>query len=105
MNEDFIKLCNLWKDRDCSDDYMCDVYDSEIWKKWKSENYFSNSRNLALFINIDWLTINKRNSNKLGLIFAAVLNLPRHLRFQADNVALCAIIPGPDEPELHINTY
>ena len=42
---------------------------------------------------------------QLRVIFLAILNLPRELRYKPENVILCGIIPGPHEPELTINSY
>ena len=35
----------------------------------------------------------------------SVLNMPRHKRFLQENIILVGIIPGPKEPQLHINTF
>lgn len=34
-----------------------------------------------------------------------LMNLPREIRFKAENVMLVGIIPGPHEPKLTIYTY
>ena len=34
-----------------------------------------------------------------------VLNLPRQERFLQENVILVGVIPGPKEPQLHINSF
>ena len=34
-----------------------------------------------------------------------VLNLPRQKRFLQENVILVGVIPGPKEPQLHINSF
>lgn len=34
-----------------------------------------------------------------------IMNLPRHDRFLQENVILVGVIPGPNEPPLHLNTF
>ena len=56
-------------------------------------------------MNVDWYQPFKNTVYSVGVIFLAILNLPRELRYQPGNVILCGIIPGPHEPELTINSY
>ena len=35
----------------------------------------------------------------------AFQNLPRYLRFRRENIILCGVIPGPNEPRSHMNSY
>ena len=46
-----------------------------------------------------------RRHNILQVLYLAILNLPRALRYKFENVFLVGLIPGPKEPSLHINSY
>ena len=39
------------------------------------------------------------------MIFLAVLNLPREMRYKRENIIVVGIIPGPSEPPTTINSY
>ena len=41
----------------------------------------------------------------MGVLYLAVINLPRSIRFKWENVIVVGVIPGPSEPKLTINTY
>ena len=41
---------------------------------------------------------------KVGVIYLAVLNLPRDMRYKRENIVV-GIIPGPSEPSTTINSY
>ena len=40
-----------------------------------------------------------------GVMYLSVLNLPCIERYKSENLLVLGIIPGPNEPELTINTY
>ena len=64
----------------------------------------SQEGNSALMLNVDWFTFNY-SYGSLGIVYLAVLNLPRDIRFQLENVIVVGIIPGPREPILTCNTH
>ena len=41
----------------------------------------------------------------MGVIYLAIMNLPRAIRFKRENIILIGVIPGPSEPPLTVNTY
>lgn len=49
-------------------------------------------------LNIDWFGLTQKRS--CGAIYLAILNLPRHARYQIQNVILACVISGPTEPSL-----
>ncbi|CCO36943.1 hypothetical protein BN14_11092 [Rhizoctonia solani AG-1 IB] len=49
-------------------------------------------------LNIDWFSLTQKRSS--GAIYLAILNLPRHARYQVQNVILACVISGPHEPSL-----
>lgn len=83
--------------------YLADVYDGRVWKEFT--DFFSQPCNLGLMLNCDWLQPYKHTEHSVGVIYIAILNLPRKLRFKPENIIIVGIIPGPDEPSLSINTY
>ncbi|KDN34883.1 hypothetical protein RSAG8_12070, partial [Rhizoctonia solani AG-8 WAC10335] len=40
----------------------------------------------------------KEGSYSVGACYLAIDNLPRHMRFLRENISLCIIMPGPNEP-------
>ncbi|QRV74708.1 Transposase family Tnp2 protein [Ceratobasidium sp. AG-Ba] len=53
---------------------------------------------LSLSLNTDWFQANKEGSYSVGACYLAINNLPRHMRFLRENIALCIVMPGPNEP-------
>ncbi len=89
-------------------DGFFDIHDGRLWKEFKDVNgngYFSDKRNLAGILNIDWFQPFERHEHSLGVIYIAILNLPREIRFKKENILLVGIIPGPKEPDLTVNSY
>ena len=56
-------------------------------------------------MNVDWFNPFNNGKYSLGVIYAVLLNLPRHERFQIENTITIGVIPGPKEPEDDINSY
>ena len=56
-------------------------------------------------LNIDWFNPYEETPYSAGVIYFVVQNLPRSERFKFENVILVGMIPGPNEPKKHINTY
>jgi hypothetical protein len=40
----------------------------------------------------------KEGNYSVGACYLVINNLPRHMRFMRENIALCLIMPGPNEP-------
>ena len=67
--------------------------------------YLKKYRNLARLINFDWFQPYENVSHSVGVIYLALVNLPREIRFRKENVIIIGIIPGPKEPKGNINFY
>lgn len=67
--------------------------------------FLSKCHNYGLLLNVDWLQPYKHLQYKVGVMYLAILNLPRSIRYKRENVILVGIIPGPIEPHLTINSY
>ena len=87
---------------------MAIVYDGQLWKKFERFTTDTNncaSCSLSLVLNIDWFQPYKHVSYSVGVLYIAVQNLPRNLMFRRENIIVCGIISGPNEPRSHINSY
>ena len=102
----FVELCELWRTRDIEPDVLQDIYDGSVWKKFmeiESVPFLSTPFNFAFSLNVDWFQPFKHTQHSIGVLYMSVLNLPRDVRFLAENVFLIGIIPGPHEPSKNIN--
>jgi len=55
---------------------------------------------------MDWFQPFVSSQYSVGVIYAAICNLPRIERFKPENILTLAVIPGPHELKLHeINNY
>lgn len=87
---------------------MFDTIDGYFWKDFKDvdgQPYFDDKRNLGAILNIDWFEPFENIQHSCGVIYLAILNLPRELRFKWENIIIVGIIPGPKEPSLTVNTF
>ncbi len=92
----FVDRCEAWRTRVVQEDMLDDVFDGQVWKDFM---------NPALSLNVDWFQPFKGSVYASGVIYLAVLNLPRTEQFTSQNTLLLGVIPGPREPELTINTF
>ena len=106
-SKEFVENCFHW--RRVVQNETSDIYDGRIWKTFTDSNgqlfFYSNHLHIGLLLNVDWYQPFNHTLYSVGVIFLAILNLPRELRYKPENVILCGIIPGPHEPELTINSY
>ena len=57
-------------------------------------------------LNLDWFQPYDGTIHSTGVIYAAICNLPRDIRFKRENMLLLGLLPGPNEVSLHkINHY
>src|SRR6266498_3639154 len=57
-------------------------------------------------LNLDWFQPFDSTSHSTGVLYAAICNLPRNIRFKRENLLIISILPGPNEVSLHkINHY
>src|SRR5271170_2023322 len=105
-----------WTNRSSFDNLLCDIYDRDVWKTFKEDPF---NENLALFfqqeradlhlglvLNLDWFQPYSGITYSIGVIYAAIANLPRNIRFKRENMLVLGILPRPNEPNLHkINNY
>src|SRR5205823_10466932 len=92
-----------------------DIYDGRVWKTFKgtndetSLNFFRlevADSHLGLMLNLDWFQPFDGTSHSTGVLYAAICNLSRDIRFKRENLLIISILPGPNEVSLHkINNY
>lgn len=83
----FICRCIKWRQRD-SGPYYTDVYDGEKWSEqlpWLNE---PGHTNLQLQFNIDWFNPYNHGVYSFGAIYLSILNLPRHIRYDEENILM-----------------
>ena len=68
-------------------------------------NFLATPYSFLLTLNVDWFQPFIRTVYSTGAIYMTIQNLPREERYKHKNVILVGIIPGPKEPNLHINSY
>src|SRR2546421_9337108 len=57
-------------------------------------------------LNLDWFQPFDGTSHSTEVLYAAICNLPRDIRFKRENLLIISILPGPNEVSLHkINHY
>ena len=102
-----LDCCESWRESR-SDGFMSDVFDGELWKHWLHFNgkpFLETPGNLLLLLNVDWFQPFTHSPYSAGIMYLAIQNLPRSLRFKPENIIIIATIPGPKEPKLNINDY
>ena len=102
--KDYVKHCNLWRNRSVRPQTYADIFDGEVWKD-NENGFLQNHKNFYGMLNVDWFQPYKHSPYSLGCIYMVNLNLPRSLRFKDRYVMLLGVIPGPSEPKLTINSY
>ena len=105
--------CEKWRSRrnnQQASEYLGDVYDGEIWRKFNSadrefKNFLSTPHSYLLSMNVDWFRPFVRGTAySTGAIYLTIQNLPRHERYRKENLILVGLIPGPSEPK-SMNAY
>jgi len=101
---DFFQKCNLCFENKNPRRKLADITDGRIWQNMIRDmsnpiNYF------GVLINIDFFQPFKHVLYSVGVIYAVIINLPRHIRYKIENVIIIGVIPGPHEPKKHLNSY
>ena len=101
----FIECCELWRRRNNfrESGYLTDIYDGDIWSKHKE--FLDAPYNYLLTLNIDWFSPFEHGRYSIGAIYLTILNLPISIRNKPENIILVGLIPGPNEPELTLNSF
>lgn len=100
-----LQACESWRNRDIFPGLYADIYDGRVWQQFHSTGFFSQPYSYGLLLNIDWFEPFEHSVYAVGVVFMSLLNLPRHIRYNQENVILCGLIPGPKEPSLTVNSF
>ena len=87
---------------------MADIYDGAVWQSFMHSNdneLLASRYGIGLAINVDWFQPYSHVPYSVGVIYICVLNFPRRIRYLSENTFVIGIIPGPQEPKLHINSF
>ena len=95
------KCDSLFKFEEC---LIGDIYDGSVWKSFRND-FLASPYSYLLILNVDWFQPYRRTVYSIGAIYATIQNLPRNIRYKEEYIILIAIIPGPKEPKLSINSY
>jgi hypothetical protein len=88
--------CFHWKGIK-SDDILRDLYDGRVWKE--NIDFFKNG-GIGLILNIDWYQPFSSSKYSVGVMYLALMNLPREKRYKKENMVIAGVIPGPSEPDV-----
>ena len=91
-----------------NNDIMADIVDGALLREFKyidGSTYFTDVRNIAFMMNFDFFDPFEGSKYSLGVLYLALINLPREIRFLWKNVIIVGIIPGPEEPKNDINSF
>ena len=87
---DFESNLRHWTNHQQFDNILTDIYDGRIWRTLKessgedSPKFFRNEvadSHLGLMLNLDWFQPYDGTVYSIGVIYAAICNLPRDIRF------------------------
>ena len=104
-----------WANRSEFDNILTDIYDGHVWKTFKETDVETSPKffraeaadsHLGFILNLDWFQPFDGTTHSTGVLYAAICNLPRDIRFKRENLIILGILPGPNEVSLHkINHY
>ena len=102
-------MCEHWRNRRISNTVLADIYDGLVWKEWmvyNSRPFLSCPYNIALMLNCDWFQSFDHSCYSVGVLYLAILNFPRSVRFRPENIIIAGIIPRRNEPnQTAMNSY
>lgn len=105
----FPDKCEHWRQREKVDGIYADVYDGKVWQdflEYKGKNFLNEERSLAFAVNVDWFQPFARRSDvSVGVIYLALLNLPREERFKWQNIIVAGIVPDMEKIPKSLNPF
>ena len=101
-------MCEKWRTREINKNAFRDVYDGT--KHFLVDNgdglpFLAEPFHYLLMLNCDWFQPFKHTQYSVGVLYLALENLPREVRFKRENIIIVGLIPGPTEPSKTINSY
>ena len=104
LSKEFYSNFQLWHNRAVENDCLTEIYDGLVWKEFFDAPE-SSKYSFAFALNVDWFKPYTHTKSSIGAIYLTVLNLPRYIRYNRENVILLVIIPGSHEPKIDINSF
>ena len=104
----FSEKCELWRSKFHSPDIYTDIYDGLVWNRFQNVSgwpFLELPNSLGLILNVDWFNPYKHIQYSVGMIYLVIGNLPRSERYKLENVIIVGVIPRPNEPKKHMNTF
>lgn len=98
----FYNQCEEWRNSFVGSPVL---YSGNVWNEFSSNSFLKDRNSIAFFLNIDWFQPFKHRVYSIGVIYLAILNVPRVIRYKRENIILIGLIPGPSEPSKTMNTY
>jgi hypothetical protein len=91
-----------WRTRAMAEGMYGDVYDGSVWKRFQTvegKPFLADSAGLTigLQLNLDWFNAHRHQIYSVGVVYAAILNLPREQRFLRENMLAIMLLPGGEE--------
>ena len=109
LRPEFYTLCERWHHRSKDNQLiLSDVYDGRMWNEFLNFNgnaFLATKNSIGFMLNIDWFQPYKHRIYSIGVIYLAIMNLPRSIRFKMENIIIVGLLPGPKEPSKNINSY
>lgn len=95
IRHNFLNTCDQWRQTKLNDQArLSDVYDGEMWSKFKSpnndENFFAQNGSLGF---IDWFEPFKHQPYAIRVMYLAIMNLLRSIRFKRENIIILGLNP------------
>lgn len=81
----FTEQIEHWHSRKCTEGYMSDVYDGQVWNDFNSDKYskfLQGRRCYGLMLNFDFFQPYKHSCESYGVLYMTLMNLPREQRFK-----------------------
>ena len=100
-----LQACESWRNRDIFPGFYGDIYNGRVWQQFHNTVFFSQPYSYGLLLNVNWFEPFEHSVYAVGVVFMSLLNRPRHVRYNQENVILCGLIPGPKEPSLNVNSF
>ena len=106
----FTEQCELWRRREIRTVHqiMCNVFEGRVSRDFQVVNgssFLASPWNYGLMLNVDWMQPFEHTTYSVGVLYLVLMNLPRSERSKRQNIFLVGIIPGPNEPRYHINSF
>ncbi len=91
------EACQKWRQNKCPVNIRKDIHTGNAWKMLQYKyNFFSSNHEVALQYNVDWWQPHENTNKSLGVMYFAICNLPREIRYKRENLIIGGVIPSLD---------